>query len=117
MGINKLIDEEIVSEINELSEVEVGTETYKTTIDGVTKLLDRKIELEKLDYDREMKNRQVEDEKRDRLIKNILSGVSIGSGIALTIWGTCKTLKFEETGTVTTSAGRRFVNKLFSWLK
>ena len=55
----------------------------------------------------------MEEEKKDRLIKNILTGAGIIIPLGVTVWGTLKTLKFEEEGTVTTLMGRGFINKLF----
>jgi hypothetical protein len=39
--------------------------------------------------------------------------IFIGETIRI-VWGTNKTLKFEETGTVTTNAGKKFIDRLFS---
>ena len=123
MSVKTLIVEEIQDEIKELNKMEVGSDTYKTTVDGVTKLADRFIEIEKLEIDREfkasnqsidegLKLAEMENEKKDRLIKNYLTGLSIITGVGLTVWGTVKSLKFEEEGTVTTIVGRGFINKL-----
>lgn len=123
MSVKTLIVEEIQDEIKELNKMEVGSDTYKTTVDGVTKLADRFIEIEKLEIDREfkasnqsidenLKSAEMENEKKDRLIKNCLTGLSIITGVGLTVWGTVKSLKFEEEGTVTTIVGRGFINKL-----
>ena len=123
MSVKTLIVEEIQDEIKELNKMEVGSDTYKTTVDGVTKLADRFIEIEKLEIDREfkasnqsidegLKLAEMENEKKDRLIKNCLTGLSIITGVGLTVWGTIKSLKFEEEGTVTTIVGIGFNNKL-----
>lgn len=180
MEIETLLKEEIVDEFSRLSKMEVGTDEYKTAVDGLTKLMDRAIEINKFNedckvkeetrkFDAEMKQKQLDEqiknreadidmrqkqldeqvksrqadtdmkfkqlleqinsretdlrlrekqleiEKRDQHIKNLISiGVSV-AGYLLTYWGTNKTLKFEETGTVTTNAGRGFLNKLFHW--
>ena len=123
MKFEHLLKEEIVSEVESLGKLELGTEQYKTTVDGVTKLVDRALEIEKIDIEAEERERsreietnlkiqQMEDDKKDRKVKN---GIAIGStllGVAVTVWGTLKTLKFEEEGTVTTLMGRGFINKL-----
>ena len=54
----------------------------------------------------------MEDEKKDRLIRNCISAAGIIIPSLLTIWGTFKTFKFEQEGTVTTIMGRGFINKL-----
>lgn len=123
MKIETLLHEEIVDEFGNLSKIEVGTDEYRTAVDGVTKLLDRAIELEKLDietkreaenqeFEQQIKLEQMREDKKDRKVKNVLTGVSIGAPLAVTIWGTLKSIKFEETGTITTIMGRGFIQKM-----
>lgn len=123
MAIRNLLELEIEEEFNKLSEMNPGTEEYKVTVDGLTKLLDRSIEIDKhrdeLDekkenrkIDNDYKSKQVEDENRDRKIKNGLTLAGIVIPSVITIWGTLKSLKFEKDGTVTTIMGRGFINKL-----
>jgi uncharacterized membrane protein YdbT with pleckstrin-like domain len=166
MNFDKLLYDEIKDEFGRLQGIEVGTDEYKTTVDGLTKLVDRAIDIEKIDietedrnkkreeakaqaefekelklreeqaakekaefekelklreekaareaaeFERKTKLREIEEEKRDRLIKNCISVVGILLPIGVTIWGTLKSLKFEEEGTVTTIMGRGFINKL-----
>ena len=119
MSIRSLLNDEIQAEFKELNNMEVGSETYCKAIDGVTKLVDRAIEMEKIDeasinrkMENDLKASELKDERKDRLVKNCLTGVSIVTGVGLTVWGTLKSLKFEEEGTVTTIVGRGFINKL-----
>lgn len=110
-----LLETEVQREIEQLKKMEVCDESYKDAVDGITKLTDRLIEIEKVQNevsDKEIKLKEMEDERKDRLIKNCLTGASIVTGIGLTVWGTIKSLKFEEEGTVTTIVGRGFINKL-----
>lgn len=113
MDIKKQLKEEVSEEIQNLKGIELGSEQYKTTVDGVTKLIDRSIELEKLDAENTRQAETRNEEKKDRLIKYGLQVGSIVLPIAVTIWGTLTTLKFEETGTITTASGRQFINNLF----
>lgn len=144
--MENLLREEIALEFDGLRAIEIGTTEYKNAVEGLSKLMDRAIEMEKItqeheekcknrefeikkleaereekcknrEFDYTMKIMQMESEDRDRLIKNIISGVTVGSGIVLTVWGTLKTLKFEETGVITTSAGRKFINGILSAFK
>lgn len=123
MSIKTLLEEEIKEEFEELGKTEIGTEAYKTTVDGLTKLVDRAIELEKAEADREdriaareselnLKEQQLEDEKKDRKVKNGLTAAGIIIPTVVTIWGTIKSIKFEQEGTITTIMGRGFINKL-----
>ena len=124
MEIKTLLKGEIQDEMSELNKLAIGSDEYKATVEGVTKLIDRTIELEKIEVDREEKgydrriNAETQDarlkiERRDKIVGHVLTGVSLLSGAVLTVWGTFKTLKFEETGTVTTFAGKKFIDKLF----
>ena len=124
MEIEQLLQDEIKDELQGLSTLELGSDQYKVTTDGITKLMDRAIEMNKLNNelderqtnrneDLNLKYRQVDAEIRDRKIKNVITVVISGVGTIVTIWGTLKTLKFEEVGTVTTMAGRNFINNLF----
>lgn len=139
-NIKTLLDTEISNELKQLEDLKIGSEEYKTTVEGIAKLMDKKIEMEKLDRDAKVKENeheleskkvngelaekaksneieekkleQITNEKNDQLFKNGIAIASIVVPSLITIWGTFKTLKFEETGTVTTIMGRGFVNKL-----
>ena len=123
MKIETMLYEEIRSELEEVKKLEVGSEQYKVAVDGLTKLVDRAIEIDKFNTDyedkveareleKELKLKELEDENKDRLLRNGISIAAIVIPVGVTIWGTLKTLKFEETGTVTTIMGRGFINKL-----
>lgn len=123
MGLKTMLNDEIVSEFEQLKKMGLGTEEYKTTVDGLTKLVDRQIEIDKLeseqreraearDEENEFKLKQAADEKKDKIVKNVLQAIGIIAPIGLTVWGTVTMLKFEEEGTVTTAIGRGFINKL-----
>ena len=156
MNIENLLHDEIVRELATLDDMEVGTDSYKVTIDGVTKLVDRAIDIDKLNIESEekkkaresgdelkkeqmeredkfkreqlrleedfkhkqmkleedFKRKQMEEEKKDRKVKNAIAIATLVVSNAIVIWGTCKSIKFEETGTFTTIMGRGFINKL-----
>lgn len=120
MSIRSVLNEEIVSEVKELSGLIPGTEEHKIATDSITKLYDRAIELEKLEQAREkeendisIREQQQADNKYDANVRNAIAIAGIAVPALLTVWGTFKTFKFEETGTVTTMFGRNFINKLF----
>lgn len=123
MKNEELLHEEIESELKCLKDLEIGTEQYKITVDGLVKLVDRAIEIDKLNLEAEeksknrlndvdFKQKQIEEERKDRLIRNCISAAGIVIPSLITIWGTLKTFKFEEDGTITTVMGRGFINKL-----
>lgn len=122
-NIETLLHEEIQDGFDALSRMERGTEIHKTTVDEVAKLFDKAIEIEKIEIEAKdkaksreieasLKQAQMEEDRKDRRVKNGIALGGIVLPLAVTIWGTFKTLKFEEEGTVTTMMGRGFINKL-----
>lgn len=122
-NIETLLHEEIQDGFDALSKMERGTEIHKTTVDEVAKLFDKAIEIEKIEIEAKdkakareiearLKQAQMEEDRKDRRFKNGIALGGIVLPLAVTIWGTLKTLKFEEEGTVTTMMGRGFINKL-----
>lgn len=108
----ELLNSEVQDEFEVLSGLEVGADNYKIAVDGIGKLMDRQIEIEKINADKELKAEEAKIEKRDRIVKNVISGVGVIGGFAVTIWGTLKSIEFEKEGTITTIMGRGFINKL-----
>ena len=128
MDMEKMLDEEIKTEFDVLKKTKPGDETHKATVDSLTKLMDRAIELKKIDataaeesstraIETDLKLKQMHDEKKDRFVKNIMTGAKDVAIIAVTIWGTVASMNFEREGTITTSAGRKHMNKMLSWFK
>ena len=122
-SIRELLDEEIQVEFEKLSKLEVGSESYKATVDGLSKLVDRAVEIDKTEMENttkieaqnienDFKALQIKEDNRDRWVRNGIAIAGIIVPSVLTVWGTLKSFKFEETGTVTTILGRGFINKL-----
>lgn len=119
MNIKQLLSNEVVRELDQLKNVELGTEQYRTTVNGVSALVDKTIELIKLENDeqerldrKELSVKTMNSEKKDRLVKDGIAVASILIPSVITIWGTFKSFEFEKTGTITTIMGRGFINKL-----
>lgn len=123
MDYKELLHEEIVDEFDNLKETEAGTEEYTKVVDGLTKLVDRAIKIEEIENEKQEKAKtrevetslkldQMKEDKIDRVVRNSLTAAGIIIPTLVTIWGTCKSIKFEETGTFTTIMGRGFINKL-----
>lgn len=123
MEFENLLTEEIQAEIETLKGMELGSEPYKVAVDGITKLIDRSIDIEKYSAERKEKTEEKEleaywkeresaEEKKDRRIKDGIAIAGIVLPIIVTIWGTKASFKFEEEGTITTIMGRGFINKL-----
>jgi hypothetical protein len=125
MSIETKLELELDRDFDKLDDLEVGTEQHTEASKVLIQLLDRKIEMDKFEsemrdkeetrkIETELKRKQMDDDRKDRLIRNCLTGVSIISGVGVTVWGALKSWKFEETGVVTSTAGRKFISNLFS---
>ena len=123
MKFKEVLNDEVLTELESLKEMEVGSDERGDAMDDLIRLMDRAIEIEKMEIDRDtdiatreiennLKRKSMEDERIDKVVKNALTAASIVTGVGLTVWGTLKSLKFEEEGTVTTIVGRGFINKL-----
>lgn len=112
MEIEKMLKNEIQTEFDALRATELGSHTYETVVDGLTKLTDRAIEIEKLNVEKQQNELRLAEEKKQRLIGNGIAIAGVVLPLAVTIWGTKTSLKFEEEGTITTVVGRGFLNKL-----
>ena len=123
MSISALLETEIMDEFEALRKEEFGSEKYKVGVDGITKLLDRSIEIDKFEneadkesenreYDNKLKEQQISDDRKHRWVQSGITAAGIVLPLIVTIWGTKASLNFEKEGTVTTIMGRGFINKL-----
>lgn len=113
MSIEKLLQEEISNEFAYLNGMELGTEEYKITVEGLTKLIDRSIEMEKIKTDSDERTKNQKEDQKDRWIKSGIDIAGILIPSCLTIWGTISTLKYDKEGVIpSTLMGRGFINKL-----
>ena len=114
MSIKDVLINEFIEETEKLDSMEVGTEEHKVALDGVTKLADRVIEIEKFEAELEEKKIQREEEKRERNNKFIIglatSGVTLASYWLAFIMST----NFERFGTFTGKAGQGSAKELLS---
>jgi hypothetical protein len=124
MRIEDLLNKEICKDLDALSAVDLGTDEYKIGTDAVGKLIDREIELRKLKIEsreriesrkaeEEFKTKKMKDDRIDRVVGYVLAIAGIVVPVCVTIWGTGVSLRFEEEGTVTTTAGRNYFNRMF----
>lgn len=111
-----LLEKRIRELLLKLETMQPSDENYEVTVNTVVKLMDRAIEIDKNEAehkDHELKQLQVKNEERDRVIKNVLSAVGLVVSVGVPVWGTIVTLLFEKEGTVTTIPGRKHINSLF----
>ena len=123
MDFKDALDDEIKVSFEEMKGVDKGTEEYRNRIECVTRLIDRSIELDKTHYEYELDKARLENERESKVVEmeresklrwtdRAINSLAIIIPAGCTIWGTIKTLKFEEVGTVSTIMGRGFINKL-----
>lgn len=123
MSIQAIMETEIMEKLDCMQDMKPESDEYKKSVGNVMELLDRIIEMDKIDADREerkqireaeeaFKKESAKEDRLNRIVDRVLTASGIIIPAALTVWGTKKTLKFEETGTVTTIMGRGFINKL-----
>lgn len=135
--INKLLGEEIKSEIENLSNLEDGSEEKSKAIEDLAKLYRLRIEeikaetehdrqrdeamleqdkyelaLETADAEKEEKLAQRKAANLDRIINiGLQVGLAVGGWLVYDIWHR-RGLKFEETGTITSPWTRNLVSKM-----
>lgn len=117
MEIESALLKRIGDNLEKLNGLEMDSEEYKATVNELNCFIDRAIEMEKIHVESEKNQNEMAEEKKNRLIQNVFTGINVVGGVLLVIWGTNKTLKFEETGTVTTTAGKKFANRIFSFMR
>ena len=127
MSIKNERMEEFNDEVKGLRGLQLGSDEYKTTVDGVTKLADRIIEIEKIEKDAKskeieresndyLKMKQMEDDKKDRQVRNGIEFVKVGGGLLAACGAFVLSMKFEEDGKLfSTEGGRSALRQLLKF--
>ncbi len=104
--IKKMLDEEIKSEIEDLSSLNPGSEEKSAAIDDLAKLYKLKIEEAKNEIDSTEKKNQLSEDAKNRYFRLGVEAAGIILPIIFySIWMN-KGFKFEETGTFTSQTFR-----------
>ena len=120
MEIKEMLEKEIEEILNTMGDMAVNSEDYKETSDRLTKLIDRRNEMVKIEYehldkkqscqeDNDLKAKQMEDEKKARRFKNGLAVANTILGVAVPFYTALICLNFERTDNVTTNPGREAI--------
>ena len=123
MSIKMLLREEIQRDKDYLDGLDIGSDEYKAVTDSLIKKADRLIELEKIDSEVEekresrfietnLKTAQMKQDKKLAIAKIIVEVTIVGIQIGTYFRAMNKSLKFEETGTITTSFGKASISSL-----
>ena len=130
MSIKTQLEDEIRDEFEALRKIEVGSDTYRAAVEGLTKLVDRKIEMDKAEADareriikrnddNEFKEMQLADDRKDRAIKNGLTVATLVITTGTTIWGILKSLKieFKDNEMITSTVGKELMKRVIPFKK
>ena len=127
MSIRENLIEEFNDEVKGLRGLQLGSDEYKATVDGVTKLADRIIKIEEIENDAKSKEiereandylkvQQMEIDKKDRWIRNGIEFVKVGGGLAAACAAFVLSMKFEEQGKLfSTEGGRSSLRQLLKF--
>lgn len=110
--IENLLDVEIADVFETMSRMDKASDEYKSLVDCQAKLMDRRIEMERVGNEQHDKEVDRKDEWKNRFLTH---GVTIGLTLLTTgvaVWGTKASFEFEKEGVVTTILGRGWINKL-----
>ncbi len=124
MSVEKLINEELICKITDLQDLKVESQEYRVGVDSVTKLAKALVEMKEAEAEisaKEEETRLHEKEQKadlfDKIARNAIQFVAVGGGIVVTVWGTIKSLKFEETGVCTSTASKKFFGTALNFFK
>lgn len=115
MSMTTKLHVEIEDRLDDISKLDSTTKEYAMAVDSTTKLIDRAIEIEKLETSETQSEKQMKEERKARLIKNLIDIGAIVLPLGVTLWGVKASLYFEDENTVTTTVGRKFMDKLFNF--
>ena len=119
MDIKKMLDEEIERSLSSIASMEQGSEGRKAAISELNQIHKLRIDEEKIQLDRESafdEEREKTIQHRDQAIERCLKYGAIALElvvpiVAYSIWYRTG-LKFEETGTVTSSMTKSLIAKM-----
>lgn len=105
---------------------ELGSENRRATFNEVTQLLDRTIEMERIEVEREdkaaireneklMKERQLNFDKVKLVVEIVVGGVTLLANMRFTKKMIDHSMNFERTDSFTSTAGRECVKRGVSW--
>ena len=97
--------EALVKQIERVSKymegLEEGSEEYRSALYQLIDLEKQLAEIEKIEQDGELKKQDMSEIKKDRLVKNILEGIKVGSGIVIPFIGLVWITATEKDNTFT----------------
>lgn len=123
MPFETKLREELDREFDSLKDSELGSDEHKATMDSMTKLMDRAIELKKIDVDaktqakaqetdKALRLEQMKDERNDKIARNVIMAIGSVGGL-VTIWLlSAAAFTYEERGTISSLLGKKVLGML-----
>ena len=109
------LDQEIANDLDILERTSLGSEEYDRAANSVGKLMDRRLEFERIKLENEDKVQQRKHEKKEGIFRNILNVLSILAPIGAGLWTVVQSFNFEENGTIRNSPGKKASSDLMSF--
>lgn len=116
-NVETLLLNEISTLFSKLEGLKAGTDEYSKVNTELCKLIERAESMEKFHIELEEKQIEREENRKDRFIKYAIAVGTTVIEVTVLVWGAKKSWKFEETGTITSTAGRSFMGKIFGIFK
>lgn len=112
--IETLLTDEIEKLYDRLSTLSPDSKEYAAVEANLNKFMEQKLEIERLRASEIQNEKQMKEERIFRIIKHL---IDIGLGILpimVTVWGVNASFEFEKEDTITSTVGRKFMDRLFS---
>ena len=109
------LDQEISNDLEILEKTSLGSEEYDRAANSVGKLMDRRLEFERLKLENEDKVQQRKHDKKDGILRNIINLLGILAPIGAGIWTVVQSFNFEENGTIRNTPGKKASSDLMSF--
>ena len=115
MSLTTKLHVEIDDKFDKLADLDPASKEYSAAVDSVTKLMDRAIEIEKLETSEAQNEKQMKEDHNARLVKNCIDVGSVVLPLSLTYLGMRASFYFENENTITSTVGRKIMDKLFNF--
>lgn len=114
MNIETKVYEVIDERTEEMKNLDPTTDEYKANADVALKFIDRAVEIEKIHIEKEankLKLQQMEDDRKDRKVRNILTGLGIAIPPTVAFVGAVVFSVIERSEIFSGTATREFVKR------
>ena len=128
MSVVKMLEEEAMNQLESVNQLGYGSEEHHRGIQDVSIVIDKLNETKRIEYERqdkqasreqekEMKLKQMREERIERIIKYGVAIVTFGVSVGVHIWAHKDSQLFEKDGFMqTTEAGRASTRKILGLL-